>query len=109
MLVNAESCNGATVSNGTNQTIVDANNGTWIITAGNIIYKNGQPAGYSQAVMMLVYWNRTVYQENCNKDWWNWINNGWVAVTNPQLISQLTSASGCSSSTVSGSFAILSC
>jgi hypothetical protein len=95
---NGESCNGATVVNGTHQTIVDANNDTWKIISNNTIYVNGQPAGYSAAVVKLVYWNGTVYQENDSGGWWGWISNGWVGVSDPRLLSDLISAPGCTSS-----------
>ncbi len=106
-LVNGESCTGAIVQNGTNETIVDANNATWTITSNNTIDKNGQPAGYSADVVILVYWDGIVYQSNQQGGWWGWISNGWVTVTNSQLKLNLTSASGCLHVILSGSRDIL--
>ena len=100
--MNGESCDGSIVRNKTNQTIVDANNETWTLSFNNTVFKSGNPAGYSEAVIKLVYWNRTIYQENNNNLWWGWINGGWIATTDYQLLQNLVSASGCMLSTLAG-------
>jgi hypothetical protein len=97
-LANAESCNGATVHNGTNETIIDANNITWTITpANNTICKNGHADWNTHDVMLLVYWNQTIYQENKNKYWWKWdtSSSSWVNTANPRPSLNLTTESGC--------------
>lgn len=72
ILVHAESCNGATVRNGTSQTIVDADNNVWSTGLDTRIYKNNIQDSTTCAVILLVYWNHTVYQQNNQKDWWQW-------------------------------------
>ncbi|CAF1385606.1 unnamed protein product [Adineta steineri] len=99
--INGESCNGAVVENGTNQTIIDANNATWIITNDSTIFKDGQKAGNNGYVILLVYWNETVYQENINFHWWKWINDTWIPENNSEILSYLTSSSGCTPTTLS--------
>jgi hypothetical protein len=42
-----------------------------------------------------VYWDKIVYQSNQNHGWWDWVNNSWLGVSDPDLISNLTAASGC--------------
>jgi hypothetical protein len=106
-LVSGESCQGAIVQNGTNQTIVDANNATWTIGNDTIIYKDGQKAGYSGNVILLVYWNGIVYQEANSGGWWKWINNNWADANDSQLIFSVTSPSGCTPIILSGNLGIL--
>jgi hypothetical protein len=49
-----------------------------------------------------VYWDQIVYQSNQNHGWWGWVSNNWLGVSDPDLISNLTAASGCHYTTVSG-------
>ncbi len=96
--VNAESSNGATVHNGTNETIIDANNNTWTITSNNTINENTSPAEYSAYVVLLLYWNRTIYQTNKDGGWWKWVDSGgsysWVDTSDPRPSSSSTVTPG---------------
>jgi hypothetical protein len=104
-LVDGKSCHGATVQNGTNQTIVDDNNDTWMIHTDDKIHKNGQPADVSDAVILLVYWNKTVYQQNNNASWWEWVDDQtkWKNAQDPRSSSNLTTVAGCMLAPISGS------
>ncbi|CAF1335854.1 unnamed protein product, partial [Adineta steineri] len=101
--LNGESCNGAIVENGTNETIIDANNAVWTIFSNSTVFKDGLTAGPTGNVILLVYWNGIVYHENKNLDWWQWINdnNSWISEYDTQVLSYLTSSSGCTPTTVS--------
>jgi hypothetical protein len=96
-LANAESCQGAIVQNGTNQTIVDANNDTWTIKSDDKIYVHEEPAGSSSEVTLLVYWNQVIYQQNRYGDWWRWVNNThpWESASDPRPSSHSYTVSGC--------------
>ncbi len=101
----AESCHGAIVRNGTNQTIVDSIGEIWTIESDDKIYKNKTLSENTDRVVLLVYWNSVVYQQNCNGGWWEWINNNWVEISDTQLKSTLGASLGCiytSSSTSQG-------
>ena len=58
------SSHGPVVRNGTRETIVDANDETWTITADDKTHKNRQAASESEYVTELVYWDGVVHQQN---------------------------------------------
>jgi hypothetical protein len=62
--------------------IIDNGGNAWTVSGG-VIYKNGSLAGYSNAVIELVYINGVIYQQNTAKGWWSWSGAGWVDSTNP--------------------------
>lgn len=95
MIWKGESCDGSTIRNGTNESLIDMNNDRWTILSNDTIDINGQLAGYSANVVLLVYLNKTIYQSNNNGGWWGWINSNWILINDPILISQLISANGC--------------
>ncbi len=96
-VVTTESCNGGIVKNGTNQTIVDSNNETWIIDYDDKIYKNRKAAGDSSEVVLLVYWNQVIYQENRYGGWWKWVKDSppWEKTSDPRPSSHSYTESGC--------------
>ena len=49
--------------------LVDNNLNVWV-TDGGIVYMNGSPAGYTNNVVQLLYFNNVVYQENQSSLWW---------------------------------------
>ncbi|MFM0593804.1 hypothetical protein [Paraburkholderia dilworthii] len=61
--------------------IADAQGGVWTVANG-VVKLNGQSAGYTNLVTLLVYYNSTVYQQNQVGDWWSWNGTGWVATAN---------------------------
>lgn len=67
--------------------IVDTWAATWTMHSG-VVYRNAR-ATPSSSVMLLLYFNHTVYQQNVNGYWWKWNNaitvgNSWVATTDPR-------------------------
>lgn len=81
----AESCDGTIVLNGTNKIIVDSNNKNWTIDNWAKVMINGENASYSEGVRRIVYWKKTVYQQNYETNWWGWENNGWRDASQPEL------------------------
>jgi chitinase len=70
--------------------LVDSNNVVWTLDANRTALRNGV-ATISNAIDLLLYWNRRVYQNTVN-GWWVWDDNivapanGWVATTDPRVI-----------------------
>ncbi len=83
--------------NGTNETIIDANNDTWTIISNNTIDKNMSPAGYSSDVVLLLYWNRTIYQIDNSGHWYQWIGgtSPWAPTNDPRSSPNSTTTPGC--------------
>lgn len=57
--------------------LTDLAGAVWTL-AGGIISRNGI-ATISGSVTLLLYYGEQIYQQNINKNWWQWVN-GWVAV-----------------------------
>ena len=62
--------------------IIDDSKNVWTVTSG-VIYKNGKTAGYSADVIVLLYQNGVIYQENSSKLWWSWNGTTWVSTIDP--------------------------
>ncbi len=60
--------------------IVDSNGNVWTLATG-IVIENGKPAGYSANVVLLLYYNGVIYQENGAKGWWSWNGAAWIAAS----------------------------
>jgi aryl-phospho-beta-D-glucosidase BglC (GH1 family) len=75
-----ESASGTTIPSASQ--IVDAQGNVWTVSGG-VIDENGEPAGYSANVTLLLYDNHVVYQENAAGGWWSW-NGSWVATSDPR-------------------------
>lgn len=76
-----ESPNGTTIPSATS--VIDAAGATWTVVSG-VVKKNGANAGFTTQVVLLLYYNHIVYQQNQPGNWWNWVNNAWVATTDPR-------------------------
>jgi len=74
------SANGATIPSETQ--LVDNNLDVWTVSAG-VVYKNGSAAGYSANVVLLLWWNDVIYQENSDTGWWYWDGADWVETVTP--------------------------
>jgi hypothetical protein len=72
------SLNGTTIPSATQ--ITDAQLNVWTVASG-VIYENGGLAGYSADVVLLLYYNGVIYQENSAGGWWSWVNSNWSGVT----------------------------
>jgi hypothetical protein len=66
------------------QSITDAQGGLWTVSGG-VIQTNGQNAGYSADVTLLLYFNHTVYQQNAAGGWWLWSGSGWSDAADPRV------------------------
>jgi hypothetical protein len=62
--------------------VVDSSGNVWTVSGG-VIYENAKLAGYSNAVTLLVYDNKTIYQENSAGGWWSWSGGTWVSSSDP--------------------------
>ena len=62
---------------GSSGVIVDGSGNTWTITSQDMVYENGDPAGYTNNVTDLAYEKGAVWQENGAGLWWQWSNNSW--------------------------------
>jgi endoglucanase len=80
--------------------IIDAKGNTWTLSASKTVLLNGTPAGYTNNVILILYYNGTIYQENSAGGWWAWTNGAWVGTSNPQTNS---STGSCGSSNGVGS------
>ena len=58
--------------------LTDLSGAVWTL-AGGIISRNGV-ATISGSVILLLYYGEQIYQQNINKNWWQWGTNGWVAI-----------------------------
>jgi hypothetical protein len=61
--------------------LVDSSRNVWTIGAtGGTIYKNGVKDPTSANVVLLLYYDGVIYQENSFKYWWSYNGTGWVLV-----------------------------
>jgi hypothetical protein len=88
--------------------IADSALNLWTVSNG-VISKSGSDAGYSSNVVLLLYFNGTIYQQNKSCLWWSWNGHSWVSSQNPSPDStpacpakSIASSSGSSSSSSSG-------
>lgn len=56
--------------------ITDSSGNVWTVTGG-VISKNGALAGFSAAVILLLYYNGIIYQENSSNQWFQWLGTAW--------------------------------
>jgi hypothetical protein len=66
--------------------IVDSAGNVWTVSGG-VIYENGATAGFSANVILLLYYNGTIYQENSSDSWFSWNGSGWTAVSGDPRVS----------------------
>jgi hypothetical protein len=80
----APSSNGATIPS--NASLCDNANNTWTVVSG-VVQINGANAGFTNQVIVLLWQNGTIYQENASHLWWKWSNNAWVSTPAPESLS----------------------
>jgi hypothetical protein len=60
--------------------ITDSSGNAWTVvglpTAG-VVYENGATAGLSSSVIMLLWYQGNIYQENSSLGWWEWNGTSW--------------------------------
>jgi len=77
-----ESLSGATIPQ--SPQLNDSNGNYWTVTSG-VIWRNGVEQVGTQNVVLMLYYNRVVYQKNAAGGWWKWVNNNsWLATTDPR-------------------------
>lgn len=72
--------NGATIPTATQ--LVDSQRNIWTVVNGQA-YQKGRLTP-SSGVILLVYANDAVYQENIHHDWWRWIGGVWAGTSAPR-------------------------
>lgn len=114
-----ESANNTTISP---SFITDATGAVWSLVGGTSrgtqIARNGSVQTYTGFVVLLLYWNHTVYQQNSSGNWWYWNNSNasWVFTTDPRstttaaisgiTLSNASFSGGAPSGTVVGSLGV---
>jgi hypothetical protein len=72
---------GSTLNSATG-TIYDNSGNAWTLHdqgGGNFnVYKNGAAAGYSNQVILLLWYQGTIWQENSANLWWPWSGSTWT-------------------------------
>jgi len=63
--------------------IVDIQNNRWALSSTNTVLENGKPAGYTNNVALVLYYNGVIYQKNSAGGWWSWTNGAWLGCSNP--------------------------
>lgn len=83
--------------------IIDNNGDTWT-TVGGVVKKNGANAGFTSQVILLLWYQGTIWQENSSNLWWPWNSTTWTGsgVGDPRGVSPtLTVTSPAAGATVS--------
>jgi len=75
------SLDGTTIPSATQ--ITDSGGNIWTVSGG-VIDENGALAGYSNAVTLLIYDNKLIYQENTAGGWWSWNGSTWASSSDPR-------------------------
>jgi endoglucanase len=60
--------------------LVDTGGNVWTLASG-VVIENGKTVGYSANVILLLYFNGIIYQENSAKNWWSWTGSTWAAAS----------------------------
>ncbi len=124
-LVNAESCDGATVTAGDVEKIIDSHNSSWGINLSGTITVNRLDDDYNwnygweekcawyeswdgYCTKLLLYWNQTVYGRDCREKWCKRIENRWVGTNDPRPSSTSSVDMGCTIPPPTGRYASLS-
>jgi len=90
-----QSINGSSIPPSTK--LVDSGLTTWTVVGG-VVYEqllgspNAVPAGFTANVILLLYFNGVIYQENSSFNWFSWSGSAWVATTDPRLVTGLVAA-----------------
>lgn len=75
---NTASANGATIPSSTE--LIDNSGNLWTVVSG-VIYENGVAAGVSSNVILLLWYNGAIYQENSSDNWYEWNGTTYIAVS----------------------------
>ncbi|WP_250537017.1 beta-glucosidase [Caballeronia sp. AZ10_KS36] len=75
--------------------ITDSSGAIWTVKSG-VIYRANLKAGFSQDVILLLWYAGKIYQENVKKGWWVWQNNNWVASADPRPTTTASSSTSTS-------------
>ena len=86
----------------TAEQVVDSSGNVWTVSGG-VIYENAKLAGYSNAVTLLLYDNKTIYQENSAGGWWSWSGGTWASSSDPLTV---TTSGGGSGTTTTGTASV---
>ena len=101
------SASGATI-NSTTGTLVDGSGNVWGLKSSSAnglqVTENSKLAGFSADVLMVLYYNGVIYQENVNKLFWPWSGSAWTGngVADPRAAAAGSGGSGSGSSSGSG-------
>lgn len=79
-----------TTLNSTTGTILDNNLGIWQLisgTSGLVADLNGSPAGSTTNVVLLLFFNGVIYEQNANLTWGSWNGTTWISTTDPRVVS----------------------
>ncbi len=82
--------------------IADSALNVWTVSGG-VISKSGSAAGYSANVVLLLYFDGTIYQENKSCLWWSWNGHTWVSSDNPSPATTPACPANTAASTASSS------
>jgi hypothetical protein len=77
-----ESLSGATIPAAPQ--LNDSNGNYWTVSGG-VIQMNGVSHVGTQNVVLLLYYNRVIYQKNAAGGWWKWESNNWVTTSDPRV------------------------
>lgn len=64
----------------------DSEGAVWTVSGG-VIYRDGTLGGFSANVVLLLYYNSVIYQQNQAGDWWSWTGGAggtWLATSDPR-------------------------
>lgn len=59
--------------------ITDSQGAVWTVSSG-VVLKNGTNAGFSASVILLLYYNGVIYQENSSNQWFSWQGTAWSTI-----------------------------
>jgi hypothetical protein len=88
--------------------LVDGAGNTWTVSGG-VISLNGTVQSATHKVIVLLYYQGVIYQENSDCLWWSWTGGTWVATSRPAAggvpacSAVVTSAGGTTTTTVTSS------
>jgi hypothetical protein len=101
------SASGATINSSTG-TLVDNKGNVWGLKAstnnGLQVTENSKLAAFSADVLMVLYYNGVIYQENVNKLFWPWSGSAWTGggVADPRTTAAGSGGSGSGAGSGSG-------
>ena len=94
------SANGTMIPSATK--IVDSAGNSWTVSGG-VIALNGTPQTATSQVIVLLYFNAVIYQENSSCNWRSWTAGAWQATTKPAAAGIPACPAAASSKSSSGS------